>query len=297
MNATTCRSATPAAAVLLAMVCSVSMAAAFNTGIKPPATGGGSGQADQQIGDLEAVGIDEHLDAQLPMDLVFRDETGAEVRFGDLFRQDRPVILTLGYYRCPMLCSLVLNGLVDSLKELDMSPGEHFDMVTVGIDPRESHTLAAEKKASYLRYYGREGVGRAWSFLTGDQEPIRQLADAVGFRYEYLPDQDQFAHAAVIFVVTPEGRVSRYLYGVQYEPTTMRLGLVEASEGRIGTITDRFLMFCYHYDASSGAYRPAAIKIMRLGGFVTLVAVLFCVGFFWLRELRRKRTALKEAAT
>lgn len=289
--------AAAAAGFLLAAVLSVSAVTAFNTGIKPPPTGGGSGQADAQVGDLAGVGIDEKLDGSLPMDLMFRDEAGEPVRFGDLFGHDRPVILTLGYYRCPMLCSLVLNGLVDSLKELDMTPGEQFDLVTVGIDPRESNTLAAEKKKSYLRYYGREDAGDAWSFLTGDQEPITELADAVGFRYEYLPEQDQFAHAAVVLVITPGGRISRYLYGVQYDPTTVRLGLVEASEGRIGTITDRFLMFCYHYDASAGAYGPAAIKIMRLGGFVTLVVVLLCVGFFWLRELRRKRTALKEAAT
>ena len=286
-----------AAVFLLAVVCSVSSLPAFNTGIKPPPTGGGSGQAEEQVGDLDAVGIDEHLDAQLPMDLTFRDETGAAVRFGDLFPGDRPVILTLGYYRCPMLCSLVLNGLADSLKELDLNPGEDFDLVTVSIDPSDSPVIAAGKKESYLRYYGREGAETSWTFLTGDDEPIRQLAEAVGFRYEYLPDQDQYAHAAVIFVLTPEGRVSRYLYGVQYEPTTMRLGLVEASEGKIGTITDRFLLFCYHYDAAAGTYGPAAIKIMRLGGLVTLVALAFLVGIFWLRELRRKRTALKEAAT
>ncbi len=286
-----------AAVVLLAAAMSVSAVPAFNTGIKPPPTGGGSGQAEQQVGDLDSVGIDEHLDAQLPMDLMFRDEAGERVRFGDLFAGDKPVILTLGYYRCPMLCSLVLNGLADSLKELNLNPGEHFDMVTVSIDPGESHVLAAEKKESYLRYYDRAGAEKSWSFLTGDEGPIRELADAVGFRYEYLPDQDQYAHAAVVFVITPQGRVSRYLYGVQYEPTTVRLGLVEASEGKIGTITDRFLLFCYHYDAASGAYGPAAIKIMRLGGFVTLVALAFVVGFFWLRELRRKRTAVKEAAT
>lgn len=297
MNALPQRPVAVAAALLLAVALSVSAAPAFNTGIKPPPLGGGSGQAEEQVGDLDAVGIDEHLDAQLPMDLMFRDETGGAVRFGDLFTADRPVILTLGYYRCPMLCSLVLNGLADSLKELDLNPGEHFDMVTVSIDPGDSHVLAGEKKQSYLRYYDREGAENSWTFLTGDEEPIRELAEAVGFRYEYLPDQDQYAHAAVIFVLTPEGRVSRYLYGVQYEPTTMRLGLVEASEGKIGTITDRFLLFCYHYDAAAGTYGPAAVKIMRLGGFVTLVALAFVVGFFWLRELRRKRTAVKEAAT
>ena len=297
MDAMPQRPGTAAAALLLAVALSVSAAPAFNTGIKPPPTGGGSGQAEQQVGDLDAVGVDEHLDAQLPMDLMFRDESGAEVRFGDLFNEGRPVILTLGYYRCPMLCSLVLNGLADSLKELDLNPGEHFDMVTVSIDPGDSHEVAGKKKQSYVRYYDRAGAEGSWAFLTGDDEPIRQLAEAVGFRYEYLPDQDQYAHAAVIFVLTPEGRVSRYLYGVQYEPTTMRLGLVEASEGKIGTITDRFLLFCYHYDAAAGTYGPAAIKIMRLGGFITLVALAFVVGIFWLRELRRKRTAVKEAAT
>jgi protein SCO1/2 len=291
------KTAVPTAAMLLVAVWSVSIVPAFNTAIKPPPTGGGTGQAERQVGDLQAVGIDEHLDARLPMDLMFRDEAGEPVRLGDLFDGGRPVILTLGYYRCPMLCSLVLNGLVDSLKAIEMEPGDEFDLVTVSIDPGESHTLALEKKKSYLRYYGREDAGKSWAFLTGDAEPIRALADAVGFRYEYLPDQDQFAHAAVVFVITPDGRVSRYLYGVQYEPKTVRLGLVEASEGRIGTITDRFLLFCYHYDAAEGTYGPAAMKIMRLGGFVTLVALAFLVGIFWLRELRRKRTAVRGAAT
>ncbi len=271
-------------------------AEAFNTG-KPLSTPGANRPADQAPADLAGVDIEEHLDTALPLDLVFRDETGAPVRLGSLYDGNKPVILTLGYYECPMLCSLVLNGMLDGVRNLDLRLGQDFKVVTVSIDPTEGPELAAKKKKTYLESYGDDADPAGWRFLTGDAESIRKLADAVGFRYEYLPRQKQFAHAAVLTVTTPDARISRYLYGVRFSPQTMRLTLLDAGKGKIGNTIDRILLTCYHFDASAGTYSLQAMKVMRLGGFLTLIIVGFFVGIFWIRELRRRRSAVKEART
>jgi protein SCO1/2 len=238
--------------------------------------------------DLEGVGITEHAGARLPLDLEFKDEDGKTVNLAQYFNGDRPVILTLGYYRCPMLCTLVLNSLVDGLKDLPWTPGQEFEIVTVSIDPTETPTLAKLKKQNYLEEYGRAGAAGGWHFLTGREESIRKLADAVGFGYRYVEERGQYAHPAAIFVVTPDGRMAKYLYGVLYQPKTLRLALAEAGQGKIGTTTDQLLLYCFHYDAQEGRYVLAATNIMRFGGATTAVVVGLWLAVSWRRGARRK---------
>jgi protein SCO1 len=240
---------------------------------------------------LERVGIAEKLDASLPLQLSFKDERGRDVTLGSYFKGNRPVVLTLNYYRCPMLCTLELNGLVQGLKGLAWTPGDEFQIVTVSIDPRELPPLAAAKKATYLEDLGRAQAQEGWHFLTGSQESIEALTRAVGFSYEYDKETDQYGHAAVIMLATPDGRVSRYLYGVQFESPTLKLALLEASAGRIGSALDRFILYCYHYDSNQGRYALAAVAMMRLGGAITVLVLGSVVGGFWLRERKRHQTA------
>ena len=234
---------------------------------------------------LEGAGITERLDAQVPLDLEFMDEDSSMVRLGDYFPGERPVILNLGYYACPMLCGLVLNGLVQGMKPLDWTPGQEFEIVTVSIDPREGPRLANLKKDTYLEEYGRPSARSGWHFLTGEEEDIRALADSVGFGYVYSDERQQWMHAAALFVLTPDGHVSRYLYGVEFDARTLRLSLVEASEGQIGNSMDRVMLFCFQYDSSVGRYGPAARRLMSLAGAVTVAAL----GLFLIRLWRRDR--------
>lgn len=239
--------------------------------------------------DLEEIGVTQNLDAELPLDLEFVDDEGRRVTLGSYFESDRPVLLSLVYYECPMLCTLVLDGLVRVMEEMEWVPGDQFEVVTVSIDPEETTQLAQQKKASYLRSYGKAEAAKGWHFLTGDEEAIRRLADTVGFRYRYLEENGEFAHPAVLFVLTPDGRVSRYLFGVQHDPKTLRLSLVEASEGGIGNPVDKFLLYCYRYDPAEGRYAPVAMQVMRVGGGVTIALLGTVLLTFWLREARHKR--------
>jgi len=239
--------------------------------------------------DLRDVGITQNLDAQLPLDLRLTDENGETVELGRYFKEGRPVLLTLGYYRCPMLCDLVLNGLIAGLQEIDWVPGREFDIVTVSIDPLETPQLARLKKQGYMADYARAGAARGWHFMTASEEVIEEIADTVGFQYEYVESRQEFAHAAAIFVITPDGRVSRYLFGVVFDPRTLRLSLVEAAEGGIGSVIDQFLLYCYAYDAEAGQYTPVAWRIMRLGGVATVLLLGMSLVTFWIRETRRKR--------
>ena len=190
---------------------------------------------------LRDVGIEQHLNAQLPLDAVFRDEQGHEVKLGDYFK-DRPVVVMLVYYRCPMLCTQVLNGFLKSSQAIPLQIGRDYQVVTVSFDPRETPELAAEKKNSYVRAYRRDGAADGWHFLTGDRQSIDRLTKVVGFRYHFDPKSDQFAHASGIALATPDGRLSRYFYGIEYEPDDLRLGLVESSSGRIGSLVDQVLL-------------------------------------------------------
>ncbi len=230
---------------------------------------------------LEGVGIEERLGAQVPLELVFTAEDGRRVALKELVTGQRPVLLTLVYYRCPMLCGLVLNGVVEALKEVSLTAGKDFEIVTVSIDPLETATLARLKKQSLLREYGRPEAAAGWSFLTGDGASIKALADAVGFGYRWVEERQEYAHAAALIVLTPDGRVSRYLYGVLYEPRTVRLALAEAKAGTVASLTERFLLYCFHYDANQGRFVVAARNIMRLGGLLTAGVVAVWLGRAW----------------
>jgi protein SCO1/2 len=219
---------------------------------------------------LKQVGIDQKLNQTIPLNLAFRDENGQTVELAQFFGQ-KPVILTLVYYNCPMLCTQVLNGVESGLKELPTDIGKQFEVVTVSIDPTESHVLAKVKQEMYVGMYGRPGAAQGWHFLTGDEPQIKQLADAVGFRYAYDPDTKQFAHASAIMLLTPEGKISRYFYGIQFPSRDLRLGLVEASEGKIGTPVDQVLLFCYHYDPATGKYGLLISRVIQAGGALTVL--------------------------
>ena len=244
---------------------------------------------------LAHVGVDEQLDAALPLALVFTDDAGRPVSLGSYFRPGHPVLLTLNYYRCPMLCTLELNGLVAAMQGLSYTPGDQFTVVTVSIDPRETAALARAKKQAYLTDLGRPSAEAGWHFLTGSQENIEALAKAVGFSFEYDKDTDQYAHAAVVVTATPEGRVARYLYGVTFEPATLKLALLEASKGTIGSTWERFILYCYHYDPERGRYSLEALAVMRVGAALTALALGGMIGGFWLRE-RKQRAAGHERA-
>jgi protein SCO1 len=221
---------------------------------------------------LKRAGIEQKLDQQLPLNLVFRDETGKAVKLGDFFGK-RPVILTFVYYRCPMLCSEVLSGLEGSLKALSFNVGKDFDVLTVSFDPKDTPESATEKKASVLAHYKREGAADGWHFLTGSQESITALTDAAGFGYDYDEKTNQFAHSTAIMVITPEGKIAQYYYGVDFPPRDLRLGLVQASQNKIGTLADQVLLYCYHYDPQSGRWGAVVTHMMQLGGGVTILSL------------------------
>lgn len=229
---------------------------------------------------LKEVGIDQKLNNQVPLDLTFRDETGKTVRLRQYFGQNKPVVLSLVYYNCPMLCTQVLNGMLNSLKLQTMDVGKQFEVLTVSIDPSEKPKLAALKHELYTGIYGRPGAADGWHFLTGDEPQIKALANSVGFRYAYDDQSKQFAHASGIMVLTPEGKVSRYFYGILYPSRDLRLGLVEASEGRIGTPVDELLLFCYHYDPHTGKYGVLITRILKVAGAFTILVI--GLGIFFL---------------
>ena len=245
-------------------------------------------------GALQGVGIDQKLDSQVPLNLTFIDEAGRPVPLSSFFH-GRPVLLALVYYRCPMLCTEILNGVVSTLRAVTLTPGKDFEVVSVSFDPKDTPEIAAAKKTTYLRRYGHSGAANGFHFLTGDPANIKALTDAVGFHYKYDAKTDQFAHASGIMILTPDGKLSKYFYGVDYAPRDVRLGLVEASQGKIGTVVDEALLFCYHYDAATGKYGAVAMNMIRAGG-----AIFFVFGATWLvlafrRDLRTNRHSLTRA--
>jgi len=239
--------------------------------------------------DPPKISIAQKLNTQIPLDLMFRDETGEIVRLSQFFNHGRPVLLNFVYYRCPMLCPMVLEGTTESLTHLKFDIGKEFDVITVSIDPRDKASTAAEAKEKYIKHYGRLDSAPSWHFLTSHETAIKQLTDAVGFQYKYDSRTDQFAHGAALLVLTPEGRVSRYFYGFEYKPRDLRLAIVEASQGKVGTLTDQFLLLCFHYDAVTGKYSRNAMTFARAGGLTTVLAL----GGFIFVMIRKERRDVK----
>lgn len=240
---------------------------------------------------LKQVGVDQKLNSQVPLNLTFRDETGRVVPLSTYFGHGRPVLLSLVYFTCPMLCTQVLNGVLTSVKAQTLNIGSDFDVLTVSIDPTDTPRLASAKHDLYTGIYNRPGGAQGWHFLTGEEPQIKALADSVGFRYAYDPDSRQYAHASAIMVLTPEGKVSRYFYGIEYPTRDLRLGLVEASEGKIGSPVDEILLFCYHYDPHIGKYGLVISRVMKLAGALTVLVI--ALGIFFLS--RRGNSPLPES--
>lgn len=237
----------------------------------------------------EGVGITEKLDSKIPFDLEFKDETGKTVKLGDYFDRSMPVIITPVFYRCRNLCTETLNGLTAAMKELEWSVGKDFQVVTFSINHEENYRLAQVKKSGYLDAYQRESAADGWHFLTGEKENIKLLTDAMGFGFRYIERTGDYSHAASIIILTPDGRISRYINTVMPETQTMDKALIEASTGTIGTRWDRFILWCSTYDPSSGKYVIAARKVMALGGLVTIIITAFGLGILWKHELKTKK--------
>jgi protein SCO1 len=286
--------------VRLAGICALTMGA-----MAPSVPAQVSGYGDKQMGPantkasvLDKVGIAQHLNQQLPLNLTFTDDAGKQVQLSQYFGK-RPAILALVYYQCPMLCSEELNGLVGALQMVSFRPGKDFDVIIASIDPSEGTDLAAAKKRSYLKRYGHPETADGWHFLTGTQTNIDALTQAVGFGYTKIPGPDgkltQFAHASSIQIVTPQGKLAQYYMGVEFSPKDMRLGLVEASANRIGSPVDNILTYCYHYDPSTNKHSLIVARVVQLGGLVTMLCL---GGFMWVmfrRDYRRGHSPTREA--
>ncbi|HEY3171868.1 MAG TPA: SCO family protein [Thermoanaerobaculia bacterium] len=240
---------------------------------------------------LRNVAIEQHLDRPLPLDLPFRDEAGRSVRLADYFGK-RPVVLVLAYYNCPMLCTQVLNGLLSASRVLSFDAGREFEIVTVSFDPRDTPEAARAKKEPYVARYGRPGAAAGWHFLTGEARSIAGLTEAVGFRYARDEAIGQFAHASAIYVATPDGRLSRYFFGIEYAPRDLRLALVEASRGKIGTPVDQLLLYCYHFDPAAGRYGAVVMNMVRVGGVAAVLVLTVFLLLMWRRDRRRDAAAM-----
>jgi protein SCO1/2 len=221
---------------------------------------------------LKNVGIKQNLNQPLPLDLSFKDELGRAVRLGDYFGK-KPVILSLVYFNCPMLCGEVLSGLESSLRMMKFDVGNEFDVITVSFDPKDTPEMAAKKKAEFLKRYKRAGAEQGWHFLVGQQDAIDALTKAAGFEYEYDEKTQQFAHASAIMIATPDGKIAQYYYGIEYPPKDLRLGLVEAGKGKIGNVVDALLLYCYHYDPEKGKYSATILRVLRLAGLATMLSL------------------------
>jgi len=238
---------------------------------------------------LESVDVKEHLGAHVPKTLGFVDETGRPVALGDYVDGTLPVVFTFNYSDCPMLCSLMLNGFVRGLKELAFTPGREFRVVTVSIDPHEKPERALATQHRYLGALGKPEAKDGWHFLTGSENNVRAYADAIGMGYTFVPERKEYAHAAALVVASPDGKIVRYLYGIEYPAQSLKLALLEASEGKIGTAFDRLILYCFHYDSSQGRYAPMAANIMRLGGAVAVVLLAAFVALLFRSDAKKRR--------
>jgi protein SCO1 len=238
--------------------------------------------------EMRGIGVEEHYGETVPLDLTFTNSEGRTVRFGDYFRENKPVLFVLAYYECEMLCNLVLNSLSNGIQQVNLQPGEDYQIVTVSIDPDETSELAAGKQFRYIDSLGDKVKSGGWEFLVGNAPQIAQLADAVGFQYYYIEDKDEYAHPAVAFVLTPEGRISRYHYGLDIKARDLRLSLLEASNGKIGNTIDKIILYCFHYDPDARGYVLFAQNVMRAGGVVIVVFLGVFVGSLLAKERARK---------
>lgn len=241
---------------------------------------------DQIPRELNGIGLSEKLNAQVDPNLTFVDEKDQVVALKDYFGKGRPVVLNLVYYSCPMLCSMVLQGVVQSLKQVPYAPGQEIEVVTISFDPKENAALAAAKKTTILQEYGRPGADKGWHVLVDTDGNAKKLADQIGFRFKWDEETKQFAHPSVTMILTPDGRISRYLNGIDYPQRDMRLALAEASQGKIGTLSDRIMLFCYKYDPNSRSYVMAATNTMKLGGVLIVLVLGATLVMFWRREMR-----------
>ncbi len=263
----------------------LSATAQINSGVMSP-------PANTRPPRLENVGIEQHLNTQIPSDLIFRDETGKSVRLGDYFGR-KPLILNLVYYNCTMLCGEALAGLASAMRLVKFDVGKEFDVITVSFDPRETPEMAVAKKKDYVERYGRPNAAAGWHFLTGQPESINALTKAVGFQYQYDAKSNQYAHATAIMVLTPQGHISRYFYGVDFPPKDLRMGLVEASQNKIGNTVDAVLLYCYHYDPETGKYGAMIANILRLAAAATILFIGGLIFILW----RLDRSATQKVLT
>ncbi|MFN7947284.1 MAG: SCO family protein [Blastocatellia bacterium] len=260
---------------VIVLCSSVSVRAQLNTGLPE---------------DVKGLDVEQKIGAQIDLDLTFINEDGQTVALRDYFKHGRPVVLNLAYYSCPMLCGMVIKGVTNSLREVPWLPGREFEVVTISFDPREGAPLAKAKKEAVLVDYGRPQAREGWHFLVNQDDHAKKLADQIGFKYRWIEREQQFAHGSVTFILTPEGKMSRYLFGLAYEPRDMRLALTEASNGKLGTVVDKFMNYCYHYDPVERTYVLKAIQVMKLGGVVIVVAMVAMLFFFWRREFKGQQT-------
>lgn len=242
----------------------------------------------EEVPELMKIDVEEHLGDNIPLDLQFLDEAGNRVTLADYFNQGKPVMMMMGYYECPMLCNLVFNGVADGVEALGWNPGDKFQIVTVSIDPTETPQLAQAKKKNYMESMGLNENDGGWHFLVGDEAQSAALAEALGFEYYYIDEKDQYAHPAVVFLLTEDGKISRYLYGLEYKQNDLKLGLLEASEGKVGSTIDKIILYCYHYDPDAGSYVVFAGNVMKLGGAIVLVLMVILIGGLWWKERRKK---------
>jgi len=284
-----CKKNNSSSAVLLAVtLLAASASAQMNNGIMAP-------PANTRPPRLENVGIEQHLDTQVPPDLTFRDETGKTVKLGDYFGR-KPLILNLVYYNCNMLCGEALAGLSSAMRLVKFDLGNEFDVITISFDPRETPGMAAAKKQDYVKRYGRANAAAGWHFLTGQPDSINALTKAVGFQYQYDPKTNQYAHATAIMVLTPQGRISRYFYGVDFPPKDLRMGLVEASQGKIGNAVDAVLLYCYHYNPETGKYGAMVANILRLAAAATILIMGIFLFILWRLDLSVPRRTVHGGA-
>jgi protein SCO1/2 len=242
----------------------------------------------QKPENLQDVGISERLGEKIPLDLTFATSSGDSVKLADLIQNGKPVLLNPVYYNCPMLCTMVIDAVLEGVKDVEWSPGKEYTIITYSIDPTEDHKLAATTKDSIISRLGRKDAGKGWYFLTGKEEAIQTLSEAVGFKFQKLDHTNEFAHSASIMFISPDGVITRYLYGINFTESNIRNALYEAADGNIGSTVDRLILYCYQYDPDSQSYVPVAWRIMKLGGVVTLVFLGIFLGLFWYKEKNSK---------